>query len=178
MMLRVRMVPLALLFACGQGTDGSVPDTGLPPVDCPTHDGATFELGTGQSEFIPIADEAPLSITRGPQGGCHFFISVRTDGFAERRFVIQYEVLFAETGTTTGSRSSFTVRLRPVDDQPGRCQFLGSTAFLIQPWRFVDDRVILEVNVTDDEGRTDSKRKTVIARWPSGLPDDACGPRS
>lgn len=167
---------LLLLTGCGSGSNGS--DSGVPPVDCPTHDQATFELGTGETGFEPLADGDALPIISGPQGGCHFWFSVRTDGFAQRRFLVRYEVKFTESGTTTGSRSRFTVRLRPDETSPGICQYTGLTAFLIEPWRFAGDRVTLEVEVTDDEGRTASAARDVVADWPEELPDEACGPRS
>ena len=162
------------LIACGDGTGG--PDTGVD-VDCPTHDAPSFELGTGQLEYQPITDGQALSISPGAQGGCHFFVAVRTDGFAERRFQVQYEV-FYEDNSSTSSRSSFTVRLHPAEGMPGKCENVGITAFLIQPWNLEDDRLILEVNVEDDLGRTASQRKTVIADWPADLPEDGCGPRT
>jgi hypothetical protein len=171
------LVPLLALSACGSGGTNS-PDSGILPVECPTHDGATFELGTGQLEFEPILPGQRLPIARGAQGGCHFFISAITDGFAERRFNIQYEVFYAASSTTTGSRSSFTVRLRPVPELPGKCQNLGTTAFLIRPWNLADKELIMEVNVRDDEGRSAQARTRVVAEWPADLPPDACGPRS
>jgi|SRR5687768_5838882 len=165
----------ASIIACGNGT---TTDDDVDPADCPTHDGATFELGSGQLSYEPIADGQRLPINAGSQGGCHFFLSVRTDGFAPRRFKIQYEVFFADDSTTTGSRSSFTVRLRPIDGMPGQCENLGVTAFLIEPWNLEEKRLVLEVNVTDDEGRAATRRKTVIADWPDSLPSDGCKPRN
>jgi hypothetical protein len=166
-----------LLFALGCGTGNGGRDSGLPPPECPTHDGATFELGTGDTAFEPLVEDQDLAITPGPQGGCHFWLAVRTAGFAQRRFKIQYEVFFADSSTTTMSRSTFTVRLRQVPEMPDLCEQVGVTAFLIEPWRFEDRSVRIDVNVTDDEGRTDSESRTVVARWPSSLPDNGCGER-
>lgn len=176
--MKLRPVAPLLLFltACGNGSTGT--DSGIPPVDCPTHDEATFELGTGEIDFEPLADGDMLPVVPGPQGGCHFWVSVTTDGFAQRRFQVRYEVKFTASGTTTDSRSSFTVRLRPNEETPGTCQYTGLTAFLIQPWRFADERVTLEVEVTDDEGRTASAAREVVADWPEELGDEACGPRT
>jgi hypothetical protein len=101
-----------------------------------------------------------------------------TDGFAERRFRVRYEVLLAETNESTGSASVFNVRLEPAPDRPGQCQVLGLTAFLIRPWAFENERVRIDVHVTDDEGREASASKTVIAAWPAELALDACGPRT
>lgn len=145
---------------------------------CPTHAGAHFELGTGEKSFIAIEDEGPLAITPGPQGGCHFYLSLITDGFAERRFRVQYEVFRADTNESTGSSSVFTLRLHPSVGRPGACETVGITAFLIRPWSFENERVRVRVDVTDDEGRTASVEKIVVADWPTELPADACGPRT
>ncbi len=175
-MSRLLALGLTLVsLACGDPTE-------LPPdsstVVCPTHDRAQFELGTGETSFVRITDEGPLAITSGPQGGCHFFVAVRTDGFAERRLRVEYEVFYADGGESTGSASVFTLRLEGAPDHPGQCQALGITAFLIQPWKFENQRVRLAVTVTDDEGRTATEMKTVIAEWPSTLGSEACGPRT
>jgi hypothetical protein len=165
-----RLLFLALFsFACG-GSE-------MPAEDCPTHDSASFELGTGQLEFQPIADGQPLAINSGPQGGCHFFLSLRTNGFAASGFRLHYEVFYAETNASTGSTSSFTARLRPAAES-GTCENLGTTAFLLKPWDMEDQRVTIAVDVEDAEGRTASERRTVVADWPSTLDTNACGPRT
>lgn len=160
------------LTGCGDSTP-DLPDGGGPV--CPTHDQARFELGTGELAFQPLQDEDRLTITAGPQGGCHFFLSLLTDGFAERRFQVEYDVLRADTGETTESYGVFTVRLDQAPDAPGKCQAVGITAFLIQPWRFEGERVRVVVKATDDEGRSFTQEKTVIADWPATLPENACG---
>jgi hypothetical protein len=175
--MNVRLFVLLLApIACGGGGTNT-PDTGTGPV-CPTHDNATFELGTGQLEFQEITDGQRLLVSPGSQGGCHFFLAVRTDGFAERRFNIQYEVFWAESSTTTGSRSSFRTRLRPNETMEGLCESLGITGYLIQAWKLIDKDLIIEVNVRDDEGRTAQQRKRIIGEWPPDLRYDACGPRT
>jgi hypothetical protein len=158
----------AFAFACGGEAQSE---------DCPTHDQATFELGTGQTEFQPINNDQVLAINPGPQGGCHFFLSLRTDGFADRGFKLSYEVFYADNNASTGSMSSFTARLRPSSVE-GICENLGTTAFLVKPWEMEDRRVMIEVTVEDEEGRTATQRKTVVADWPTTLDANACGPRS
>lgn len=168
---------IALCFlgtACGTEVE-PVPD------GCTTHDQASFELGTGASGFEPIEDGQDLKMATGNQGGCHFWLSVRTDGFAERGFSIRYEVFDAATGESTGSSSNFRVRLDTRPGTDGLCEFVGLTGFLIEPWTFEDQSVRIDVMVTDNEGRTAEQSKTVVARWPD-VPtgadrDTICGPR-
>jgi len=154
----------------------------ITPTGCPINDNPSFELGTGEASFEAIRDGQELSMIPGPQGGCHFWLSVRTLGFAERRLNIRYDVQYAATGTTTGSQSSLRVRLRPVEgDTDGRCEYVGYTAFLIRPWVFRAREVALDVIVTDDLGRSATTSKRVMARWPEFVQDipedDWCGAR-
>lgn len=153
-----------------------------PPTGCVINDQPSFELGTGDTVFEPLLEGADLSMISGPQGGCHFWLSVRTLGFAERRLNIRYDVKYADTGTTTGSRSSLRVRLRPVEGRTdGRCEYVGYTAFLVRPWVFRDREVDLDIDVTDDLGKSASTVRRVTARWPEAVPgipeDDLCGAR-
>ena len=147
---------------------------------CVTRDGADFTLGTGETAFEAVSDEQDLSMISGPQGGCHFWLAGKTDGFAERRFSVRYDVVYADSGDSTGSTSSNRLRLEQDPAAPGQCQFFGFTAFLIEPWKFEDQRVRIDVMVTDDEGRTAMQSKTVVARWPDdidGTPrEELCGP--
>lgn len=163
-----------LILAAFSSACGGVEE---PQEDCPTHDQASFELGTGQTEFQSITDGQMLAIQSGPQGGCHFFVSVRTDGFANRAFKLSYEVFYADDNTSTGSKSSFTARLRPTSVS-GVCENLGTTAFLLKPWEMEDRRVRVKVDVEDGDGRTATVMKTVVADWPAELDANACGPRS
>lgn len=63
-----------LLLGCdgAAGEDASVPagDAGPPSV----------EIGTGFTEFEPIAEGGDLEFTLGPQGGFHFLASLRARG--------------------------------------------------------------------------------------------------
>ena len=116
----------------------------------------------------------------GPQGGCHFWLSIRTDGFPHRGTKLRYEVVYADTGTTTMSFSSFSVPLRRVEGEDVLCEAHGATGFLIEPWRFVDRRVEIQAKVWYEPATgleiaaTDAR--TVVGRWPGADPD-ACGRR-
>jgi hypothetical protein len=151
------------------------------PTSCSTFEGADFELGTGERNFVPLQEGQELTMISGPQGGCHFWLSIRTDGFAARRLDIQYDVVFADSSTTTGSRSSRKVRLNLIEDGSGRCEHIAYPAVLIQPWYFRDREVRIEVTLLDDLGRSARTSVRVLARWPEdqdGRPsEDLCGAR-
>jgi hypothetical protein len=151
-------------------------------MDCPTHDQPSFILGTGADTLTPILDGQDLSMTRGPQGGCHFWLAFRTDGFAEYRFSITYDVFDLTAHQDTKSQSVETVDLMPSQDHPGQCAYFGFTAYLIEPWVIQDHEVRLGVGVMDDLGRTATVAHTLIARWPKvpmGVSSTlACGRRT
>ena len=158
---------------------------GTPPemtIDCLIHETPSFELGTGESQFEALEEGQDLSMVSGPQGGCHFWLAVRSDGFADRLFDIQYDIRFANTGTTTGSRYSQKVRLTPTSAKDGRCEFYGYTAFLVRPWLLEDRELDIRVTVVDDLGRSEEVRRKVTGRWPAAVPgvprDDLCGRRN
>ena len=169
-------ISILILISCGG-------EPGEPAKSCTTSDQPTFELGTGEQGYGELPSGSDLKMISGPQGGCHFWLAVRTNGFAQRRFEIQYDVLFAETGTTTGSRSRqrVTLNLRDEPQAEGQCEYAGYYAYLIKPWDFRDKEVELVVNVTDDLGRSSSARRKVIARWPDEQPgrdtNSLCGER-
>lgn len=176
MMLAKALISSTLFAACG----GSDPDP-TPPAGCTVHDTPTFELGTGDVSFSPLTDGQDLMMSTGTQGGCHFWLAVRTDGFAERRLNIRYEVFYADTGASTGSASNLNVRLKARADVVGQCEYVRYFGYLIKPWEFEDARVRIDVRLTDDLGRSSMQSTTVVARWPAdvaGTPrDDLCGPR-
>lgn len=169
----------ALLAACGGPGPGADDDDTV--VACEVHPDPTYDLGTGDSAFEPIEDGQDLFFTPGPQGGCHFWLAVRTDGFPERGTKLRYEVVYADTGTTTQSRSSFAIALEPSSDGSGRCEAYGATGFLIQPWKFEDALVEIRTEVWYEPTSTTKvsamASKRVHARWPGSDPN-LCGPRT
>ena len=173
--LLVSLCLLAFLVACGPAEPPE------PPAHCITHDSPSFDLGTGEADFEPLIEGQDLQMVSGPQGGCHFWLSVHTDGFAERRFDIKYHVLYADSSTTTGSRSSQKVKLNLREDGSGRCFYIGYYAILIEPWKFRDKRVRVDVTVVDDLGLSAETSVEVVARWPEEQEgrssDDLCGKR-
>lgn len=170
-------LPLILLITlgigCGEGGETD-PDGGLP--GCPTHAQPSFELGTGAEHFEPLVEGQVLRMAPGLQGGCHFWLSVRTDGFAERLFNIEYDLRFAASSTPTGSASGQRVRLRPAEALEGQCEYTGYTAFIVEPHKLVGKDIRIDVKVTDDLGRSATASRTVRAEYPE-VNASLCMPR-
>jgi hypothetical protein len=67
--LRLHVYLTPLVAGCVASTTSTVPE--LTPA---------VELGTGEVEFVPLADGDELDIIHGPQGGYHFTVSLRVQG--------------------------------------------------------------------------------------------------
>lgn len=154
------MLVLALGAGCGDDVDD----------DCLTHANPSFELGTGVGTFEPLTDGQDLHMAAGLQGGCHFWLSLRTDGFSASGFTVTYDILYAESGESTGNTASVQARLSERGDAPGLCEHVGLSAFLEQPWRFEDQQVRIDVTLADADGRAATVSRKVIARWPEDGP--------
>lgn len=161
----LRVAPLALLLACGASPGEDAGVTG-----CVTHETPSFELGTGELSFEPLVDGQDLRLTRGPQGGCHFWLALRTDGFAQRRLEVRYAMSDLDDAGREIIRTRATQSLKPRADAPGRCELTGFTAFTLEPWRFENHRVRIQVDLNDDLGRTGGASVSVRALWPMEVP--------
>lgn len=146
---------------------------------CLAHDNPTLEIGTGVEAFEALMDGQDLRMQAGLQGGCHVWVSLRTDGLAAPGLLVEYDVVRPATGESTGSAASAIVELEARDDAEGLCEFVGFTAFLESPWTFQDERVRLELTLTDANGRKATASREFVARWPesgpSGDPRQWCG---
>ena len=160
--MRYGGVLLLLLLSCGE--DAGVADGGL----CPVHDNPTFELGTGQDRFLELVDSQDLKMTAGPQGGCHFWLAFRTDGFSENPVRVEYQFSFADTGRQLQLLEQF-VRLG-ASGAPSLCERAGFTAFVLMAPDLRDQRITIRVTLEDDRGRRLEQSKTIWARWPEPAP--------
>jgi hypothetical protein len=155
-----RIVPLVLAVASCSDSNGE--DAGS---SCPTHANPTFMLGTGNDQFSPITEGQDLQMERGPQGGCHLPLAFRTDGFAQRRFTVEYRISFADTGMEI-INSRETRNLTSAGG--GQCELLAFRAFLLEPWNAEDQRLRIEVDVQDDLGQSAESTVIIRAKWPDG----------
>lgn len=151
----------------GCAPSGGEPDAGIR---CPTHASPSFELGTGNTEFIAIAEGMPLYMARGIQGGCHLWLALRTDGFAEKDAQVRYEIFDAASGQSTGSTALMQLRLTPSPTLPGRCEYVGYTAFVRDPAAIAGTLVRVEVRLEDALGHSGIVSHEVRAAWPEPDP--------
>ncbi len=156
---------LILVSACAPS--GAEPDAGS---GCPTHDAPSFEVGTGDAEFTAISEGMPLPMARGIQGGCHFWLALRTDGFADRGAEVRYEIFDAASGQSTGSTAAMQLRLTPSPSALGRCEYVGYTAFIRDPAAIAGTRVRIEVKLRDALGQSSVVSHEVLATWPEPDP--------
>lgn len=160
---------LVAMLGCGGPSPPSPTPDGGATTTCPTHAAPSFELGTGELAFEPLVDGQRLAVAQGIQGGCHLWLAVRTDGFAERLFEIAYTLRDVTTGTATGDASRLKVRLSP-SVVPGRCEYVGYTAFVVRAGALVGRRIQVRVDVEDDLGRTGTQQREVEVVWPTAGP--------
>src|SRR5688500_4296823 len=141
-----------LVCACGDGGSGE---------GCPTHPDPTFELGAGEERFVPLTDGADLQMLRGDQGGCHFALAFRTDGFLGLETFVLYR-LDNETDGEEIIVSQQFVRLRSAPEE-GRCQTVNFIAFLPAPGTLANDRVRIQATLEEENG-SDTRAVEVVAR--------------
>ena len=85
-----------------------------------------MEIGTGEDEFVELADHAPLTMVHGPQGGWHMLASVRVSG-TQPEVHIQYEIIHPESGVRV-SDNSYNLALRMEDACVG--SYVGMYGYL------------------------------------------------
>jgi hypothetical protein len=133
-----------------------------PPVaPCPAGEPAV-ELGAGEVTFSPLADGQDLRLVRGAQGGCHFALAFRTDGFAGRRTRVDYALSNVTDGVEILESRQF-VRLSPAGN---RCQLVNFVAFVPDAGEHEDDRVRIVVSIEEDGAKVE-RSVEVVARWPN-----------
>lgn len=153
------------LLGCAPSAES--PDGGS---GCPTHASPSFELGTGSAVYSAIAEGMSLPMARGIQGGCHFWLALRTDGYAEKDAAVRYEIFDAASGQSTGSTALMQLRLTPSPSAPGRCEYVGYTAFIRDPAAIAGTLVRIEVRLEDALGRSGIVSHEVRAAWPEPDP--------
>ncbi len=133
---------------------------------------AAVEIGTGDSEFLSLADGDPVIMVHGPQGGWHMLGSVRvryTTPVVNIRFLIETEsnVVIAD--------NNLNVLLIEEDDcqglYPGMYAYLDVSALAegerdTPPELLSYARVRMTGSITDQDGRVASD-----ARWVTAVPD-------
>jgi hypothetical protein len=124
-MRQALILPLALVAACGGDpiiedpvirADAGTPTDGAPvpspdaAVTQSCGQNASYELGSGVREWLPVNDGDTLYLYRGPQGGYMVYLSVRASGFDRDDATLCYELHVVDTGKDAGE-GCWNVRL-------------------------------------------------------------------
>jgi hypothetical protein len=137
------------------GLTGCGGDKPGPPITC--------TVGTGISDFMPLADGDAVDIAMGPQGGYHIWTSVRITGdpgLAAATVVLDGR--FADSGASIGSGTPTTVLLRT--DASGAQAASGLRTFVSNPAAVRGMRVTIGLSVTTSDGRHCADQRTVVAQ--------------
>ncbi len=92
---RVGLAALAILVGCTGGNGGNGGDDSGEDDGC-IEDAPSFELGTGDFDYLAISPGDPLTMWHGPQGGWHFDAGGQVSGSS-------LELTILPTVTLTGS---------------------------------------------------------------------------
>ena len=118
------------------------------------------ELGTGEVGFEPLADEQPVPLVAGPQGGHHVWLSLRAEGLASERALMVIDAIPLVDGEPPPARAPVRIFMEPMPD--GRMEYIGWPAQLDAPACLVGQRLSVRVTLTDSEGRRGSDERIVV----------------
>jgi len=131
----------------------------------PTPEGV-LELGTGEAEFVPLADGQDVDLTAGAQGGHHLWLSIRTEGLSSGRCDLHVGV-WPEDDPGAQQNSWVGVRVNPaVDGAPGTLEYIGWPGLIANPECFVERRVHFQVELTDERGVHAMDERVVVPHSP------------
>lgn len=129
-----------------------------------------LEVGTGQQQFTPLADEETLLLRQGCQGSQHIFVSLRAWGLPPNPVMVDLSL----TRTDDGQRVSPAYRVRYLfaqgtGDAPD--ELTGLLFQLTQPDQAVGRTVRLTASVETDAGQTVEDSHTGPLQWgPAACP--------
>lgn len=127
----------------------------------------TVELGTGEWEFVPLADEDTVPLVFGVQGGYHVWTSFRAEGLDPEGVMLEIE-------TQPGDESKPPELSRvPVDMQPNG-ELVGWPAILSQPSCSLGQMLRIRVTLTDPRGVRATDERYVRPTTGTGPPPPPC----
>ncbi len=80
------------------------------------------QVGTGQSDYLPLSDGQTVRMEQGPQGGHHIWIAVRQENLKQLGSTTTITSVQPRTGAA-GPRTSYVFTFDP--DQGGFCKLAG-----------------------------------------------------
>ena len=149
---------LASLLACGEAPRPADPALAAVPATPASFD---VEVGTGQSDFEPLADGADVVLVHGAQGGWHVWTAFRVRGAALRDVRVNLFARF-DDGSAAGAASAIALTLgeRPMGEQI----YAGLRDLVFDGDQARGRRLVLRVEVIASDGRHGAGERTVIAR--------------
>ena len=97
--------------------------TGAPDICKPANAGApAVQVGTGQTDYLPVIAGQTVQMEQGPQGGHHVWIAVRQQNLKQSGSVTTISSVVPATGLA-GPRSSFAFTFDA--DEGGFCKLFG-----------------------------------------------------
>jgi hypothetical protein len=146
------------------------------------HGDPDVQLGSGQTDFLPITDGQTLSLEKGPQGGHHIWIAVRMKNLKQS----------GSTTTVSGVDPETKVAVPPTGvvftfdgDEGGYCKLFGITFRLDDPAdpfnfykQFLGKPLDISVVVKDLSGATGTASAHIVVApklvCPAGDTDPNC----
>ncbi len=134
------------------------PDACKPP-----HAGdPAVAVGTGQTDYLPIAEGATLTPEKGPQGGHHLWIAVRTKSLRQAGTTVVITAEQPGTGLKVPP-TSFVFPLEPADG--GYCKLSGLRLQLdnasVPVQSFLGRPLDVKIVVSDTDGKSAEARARV-----------------
>jgi hypothetical protein len=145
---------VAALGACGGG-GAFAGDGGAPEV----------QVGTGEFQFQPLAQDARVDVVCGPQGGQHIWVSVRARGLDTSRVAIRASIRLAGTSQSFCSLNLQDVPLARIGEW---WEFAGMACFVHDPDLVRDQAAVLEGGVEDRGGRQGTAQVRIVPTGPPG----------
>jgi hypothetical protein len=94
-----------------------------PDICKPVHAGPpVVQVGTGQSDYLPLSDGQTIQAEQGPQGGHHVWVAVRQDNLKQTGSTTTITSIQPSTGLA-GPRTAVAFTFDP--DQGGFCKLAG-----------------------------------------------------
>lgn len=166
------MITLLIALGCTP-SDGDPTDTGTPLPDL----SPAVEIGTGETEFVPLAEGDEVVVVFGPQGGYHLDGSLRAQGIVPgdaddlsspdnpTTIFRVFDAAGLPVAGTEGSTEVDYVQGIDATAEPGVFEMVGRRIFLDIPNDdvLVGDLIDVEVEVRDVEGTVVTDRRTVLA---------------
>jgi hypothetical protein len=153
-----RLTAAAVLASIACGASGGAvpaPDAGTSALE--------VEVGTGQFEFEPLVDDAPVDVVCGPQGGQHIWVSVRARNLDPAHASVSVRISLDASGQIVCGQQIDDVSLLPA---AGWYEFTGIACFVTDPGLIEGRPVTLLGKVTEGRVRAAEARVRAVPRGP------------